>query len=219
MSFHLYTEDFTFLQIYHSATNYSVFFKRNAPPERPAVCKSLYLVTDLRGLWNSLTKQVGQHKNFWALLFHLWFFSFYQKLAASLHSFMIISQSFAGTRNNEKQDLNRIIGIQFSVHHAPPPHTQLSCRSSCSLLCEPSSPGQITQMWSPGFTFFPLWAGTNMQKEKGQREMRKSGTNTARGQEDASVRTWVQSQKPREKVLPANCNSSAGRWGKKDLWG
>jgi hypothetical protein len=34
---------------------------------------------------------------------------------------MIISQSFAGTTHNEKQDLNRSIGIQFSVPHAPPP--------------------------------------------------------------------------------------------------
>lgn len=101
--------------------NYTVFFKRKAPPERPAICKSLYLVTDLLGLRNSLTKQVGEHKNFWARLFHLWFFSFYQKLAANLHSFMIISQSFAGANNNEKQDLNRSIGIQFSVHYAPPP--------------------------------------------------------------------------------------------------
>lgn len=130
MSFHLHTEDFTFLQIYHSATNYAVFFKRHAPPERPAICKSLYLVTDLLGLRNSLTKQVGEHKNFWALLFHLWSFSFYQKLAANLHSFMIISQSFAGANNNEKQDLNRSTGIQFSVHMPLPPHIQLSCRSS-----------------------------------------------------------------------------------------
>lgn len=180
-----------FLQIYHSAMNYAVFFKSNAPPERPAICKSLYLVTDLLGLQNNLTKQVGEHKNFWALLFHLWFFSFYQKLAANLHSFMIISQSFAGANNNEKQDLNRSIGIQFSVHYAPPPHIQLSCRSSRSLLCEPSSPGQIAQMCSPGFTFFPLWAGTDMQKEKGQREMRKLVMNTAGGQGDASVWTSV----------------------------
>lgn len=123
MSFHLHTEDFTFLQIYHSATNYAMFFKRHAPPERPAICKSLYLVTDLLGLRNSLTKQVGEHKNFRALLFHLRSFSFYQKLAANLHSFMIISQSFAGANNNEKQDLNRSIGIQFSVHMPlPPPH-------------------------------------------------------------------------------------------------
>lgn len=178
-----------FLQIYHSAMNYTVFFKRNAPPERTAICKSLYLVTDLLGLRNSLTKQVGEHKNFWALLFHLWFFSFYQKLAANLHSFMITFQSFAGANNNEKQDLNRSIGIQFSVHHAPP--IQLSCRSYRSLLCEPSSPEQITQLCSPGFTFFPLWAGTDMQKEKGQREMRKLVTNTARGQGDASVRTCL----------------------------
>lgn len=122
MSFHLYTEHFIFLQIYHIAVDNAVFFfsKGMLQEKGQQYAISLYLIRDLLGLCTIWQNRLGEHKNSWALLFHLILFIF-QKLAANLHTFMIISQSFAGATNNEKHDLNRSTGIQFSVHGVPPP--------------------------------------------------------------------------------------------------
>lgn len=61
MSFHLYTEHFIFLQIYHIAVDNAVFFffKRDAPRERAAICD--IFVSNQRPSWfvYDLTKQVG----------------------------------------------------------------------------------------------------------------------------------------------------------------
>lgn len=117
---------------------------------------------------------------------------------------MITSQSFAGANNNEKQDLNRSIGIQFSVRHAPPPTASSAAEGSSSVFCEPSSPGHIAQMCSPGCAFFPPWAETDMQKEKGRREMRKSFTDTAWGEGDALGREVLARQAWGPGCIPRN---------------
>lgn len=123
MSFHLYTEHFIFfLQIYHITVNYAVFFSKGMLQEKgQQYAISLYLIRDLLGLCDNLTKQVGRTQKLLSTPIPSLILFIFQKLAANLHIFMIISQSFAGATNNEKHDLNRSTGIQFSVHRVPPP--------------------------------------------------------------------------------------------------
>lgn len=111
------------LQICHITVNYSFLKKEMFQEQAKAICEvfvSRY--GNLIGFPNNLTKQVRRTQKVLGTLISFLILFILQKLAANLHTCMIIPQSIAGASNNEKQDLNRTAANLAAM----PPLTSIS---------------------------------------------------------------------------------------------